>query len=91
MEFRAIFSASAESTCLLSRLPSWMVPVRSQLIILPPLIRVAENFVGLVDFLELAFCAAFVFGDVGVIFAGEVTKGFFDLRVTCVLATPRTS
>jgi hypothetical protein len=67
MEFRSIFVTSTKSTLRWCWLPSRVVPVYSQLIILSPFLRVAEDFVGLVDFLELFFGRSFVFGFVRVI------------------------
>ena len=85
MEFRTLFGAAAESTLRLRCLPFRMVPIRSQLIVLSPLLRVAENFVGLVDFLELFFGNGLVFGNVGVIVVGEFAEcllDFFVARIT---------
>ena len=53
MEFRSLFVTATESGLRRRRLPFRMVPVGSQLIVLAPFLRVAEDFVGLVDFLEL--------------------------------------
>jgi hypothetical protein len=47
-----------------------MGPVGSQLIVLAPFLRLAEDFVGLVDFIELFFARGFIFGNVRVILAG---------------------
>ena len=78
MEFRSIFVTSTESALRRCRLPFRMVPVCSQLIILSPFLRVAEDFVGLVDFLELCFGRRFVFGNVRVILAGELAECLLD-------------
>jgi len=85
MKFSAIIRTSSKSACLLFRLMVGTVPVFSQLVILPPLIRVAENLVGLVDFLESAFGTRFVFGDIGVIFACQFPKCLLDFSVARVL------
>ena len=72
MEFGPLFGPTSESTgatTLLRGLPFRMVPVRAQFIVLPPFLRVAEDFVGLVDFLESTLRAGPVFGNVRVIFA----------------------
>ena len=87
MEFRTPFRSTTTSaiTALRRRgLSFWMVPVRAQLIVLPPFLRVAEDFVGLVDFFELLLGSGFVPGDVGVVLAGQLAERFLDLRVARV-------
>src|SRR2546430_5756866 len=58
-----------------------LFPVGSQLVIFLPLLRVAEDFVGLVDFLELFFGGLFVFGDVGMVLSREFAEGLANLLV----------
>src|SRR5438046_1954905 len=58
-----------------------LFPVGSQLVIFLPLFRVAEDFVGLVDFLEPFFGGLFVFGDVGMVLPREFAEGLADLLV----------
>ena len=88
MKLRGPLEAAAESTPLLRCLPVRTVPVRSQLIVLPPLVRVAEDFVGLVYFPELAFSRCLVFGDVGVVLACERPERLLDLRLSRVSSHP---
>ena len=78
MEFRTIFGTSAESTLRLRGLAFRMLPVRSQFIILPPFLRIAENFVCLVECLEFFLGTLFVFGDIGMMFARELAEGLLD-------------
>ena len=80
MEFGTFIRAAAESVRPLSRLPFGMVPIRAELVILPPLVRIAENFVGFVDFLELVFRPRLIFGDIGVILARQGPESILDFR-----------
>jgi hypothetical protein len=66
-------------------LPFGVVPVLAQFIELAPLFRIAQDFVGLVDFLESDFGAGLVLGDIGVIFAGQAPIGLPYLSVARVL------
>src|SRR5438046_5431586 len=58
-----------------------LFPIRAEFVILLPLFRVAEDFVGLVDFLELLFGGLFVFGDVGMVLPREFAEGLANLLV----------
>src|ERR1019366_3462939 len=53
-------------------------PVCAQLVVFVALGRIAQDFVGFVDFLELFLGFLFVFGDVGMEFAGEFAECFLD-------------
>src|SRR5438270_891060 len=57
-------------------------PIGPQLIIFLALGRIAQHFIGLVDFFKFFLGLFFVFGDVGMIFAGELAEGLFDVRTT---------
>src|SRR5665213_7784 len=52
-------------------------PVRAQLVVFPALVRVGEDFVGLVDLLEFFLGLFFVLRHVGMKFARELAEGFF--------------
>jgi hypothetical protein len=54
-------------------------PVRAEFVVFFALVRVGENFVGLVDLLEFFLGLFFVLGDVGMKFPRELAEGFFDL------------
>ena len=58
-----------------------VAPMGAQLIVFLAFRGIAEDFVGFVDLLELVFGAAFVFGDVGMVFAGELAKGLADFVI----------
>lgn len=70
---------SAEATGRLSIAGWWCatLPVRAELVILTPLLRVAQDFIGLIDFLELFFRHFFVLGRIGVELSRELAKGGF--------------
>jgi hypothetical protein len=55
-----------------------MIPIRSQFVILFPFLRVAEDFIGLVEFLEFFLGGLFVLSDIGMMLAGELAKCLFD-------------
>ncbi len=84
MEFRTVFRTCGVSALRLCRLAFRMIPVCAQLIILSAFFRVAENFVGLVDFLEFLLGSGFVLGDIGVILTGECAERLLDFRVARV-------
>jgi hypothetical protein len=84
MEFRTVFRTSSVSTLRLGWLPFRVIPVCAQFIILSPLLWVAEDFVGLVDFLEFFFGSGLVLGDIGMISAGECAECLLDFRVARV-------
>ena len=54
-------------------------PVRAQFVVFFALVRVAEDFVGLVDLLEFFLGLLFVLGDIGMKFTRQLAKSFFDL------------
>lgn len=56
-------------------------PMGAQLIVFLPFGGIAEDFVGFVDLFEFLFGAAFVFGDVRMVFAGEFAKGLADFVI----------
>src|SRR5712692_6075839 len=58
-----------------------LVPIGAELIVFRPLLRIAQDFVGFVDLLELFLGGFFIFCDVGVIFARQLAKGAADLIV----------
>src|SRR6267378_1826388 len=56
---------------------SAMFPIRAKFIVAFAFLGIAENFVGFVDFFELRFGRFLIFGDVGMILAGEFAEGLF--------------
>src|SRR6266566_47256 len=58
-----------------------LFPVGAQGVVFFPFVGVAENFVRLVDFLELFLGRLFVLGDVGMVLAREFAEGPADLLV----------
>ena len=48
--------------------------------ILAPFVRITEDFVGLVDFPNLAFSLGFVFRNIGMKFAGQLAERLLDFR-----------
>jgi len=80
--------AGAEPATTLKRFPAGRrtelgarLPVRAQLIVFFPLGGIAQDFVGLVDLLEFFLRAFLVFGDVGMVFAGELAERLFDVGI----------
>ena len=55
------------------------LPIGPKLVVLLPLLGVAEHLVGLVDFLEFLLCALVVGVHVGVVLAGQLAVGLLDL------------
>src|SRR5262249_7063339 len=53
-------------------------PVGAQLVVLPPLLRIAEHLVGLVDLFEPALGRLVAGVHVGVVFAGELAVGLLQ-------------
>ena len=60
------------------------LPVGAELVVFLALAGVAEDFVGLVDFLELGLGVFLVFGDVGVELAGELAESLLDVGLAGV-------
>src|SRR4029453_17136885 len=58
-------------------------PVRAELIVLFPLLRVAQNFVRLVDVLELGFRRLVVRVDVRMVLARDLSDRLLDFLVRC--------
>lgn len=56
-----------------------MLPVGTILVVFSALLRIAQDFIGLVDFLELLLGSLLVLGQVGVMLSGEFPKGAFDV------------
>ena len=63
------------------RLALGMIPIGAELIVLAALDRIAEDFIGFVEFLELFLGGGFILGDVGMIFARQFTECFLDFLV----------
>src|SRR6202035_331687 len=59
-------------------------PSRTKLVIFPTILRIAQDFVRFVNFLEFFFRSFLVFGHVRVVSAGQFAKGFFDLLIAGV-------
>ena len=78
MKFRTFLRAAAASTSLGRGPPFRMVPVRAQLVIFSPFLRVAQDFVGLIKFLELFFRTFLILGDIGVMLACELAECLLD-------------
>jgi len=74
MELRSVCVTSTESALRRRLLPFRMVPVCPQLIVFSSFLRVAEDFVGLVDFFEVRLARDLVFGNVRVVLAGELAE-----------------
>ena len=51
----------------------------TEAIVVRALLRIREHFVGFVDFLEVIFRGGFIFRDVGMIFARELTVALLDI------------
>lgn len=58
-----------------------LIPIRSELIVLLPFLRIAQDLVGLVDLLKLFFRGFLVFRDVGMMLARQLSKRLLDLVV----------
>ena len=56
-----------------------VVPVGSELVVFFPLLRVAQDLVGLIDFLELLLGGFFVLGDVRMVLAGHFAERLLDV------------
>src|SRR5580704_13863743 len=80
MKLGTVLETAVESALRLRR-AFGMVPILAQFVVLAPFDRVAQDFVGFVDLLELFLGGGFVLGDVGMIFAGERAEGLFDFGV----------
>ena len=78
MEFRTVLWPAGWATLPLVSLLSRLIPFGAQLIILTTFIGVAENLVGLVEFLELFPGALLIFGHIGMISAGELAIRLLD-------------
>ena len=65
--------------------PSWrrfkarrtLLPVCTESVVFLAFLRIAENFIRFVDFLEFFLRHLFVLGNVRMVLAGEFAKGFF--------------
>src|SRR5688572_26693646 len=81
-------AVAAEAPTRLLWAPSWrrlkssrLVPVRTQLIIFFALLRIAQDFVSLVELLEFLLRRPFVLIDVGMVFARQLAKRLFNFVV----------
>ena len=63
--------------------PAWLIPIRTELIVFFPLLRIAQNFVCLVDLFELFLGRRFVFRDIRMMFPRQLAKGGANLIVAC--------
>lgn len=63
----------------------------AELVVLGPLLLVGQHFVGLIDLLELGLGILVTGVQVGVVFFGQLTVGFFQFVVRDPFGTPRTS
>ena len=82
MEGRTISLLAGKSAALLSCLPIGTVPILSQFIVLAAFVRIAEDFVGLIDFAELGVGLGFIFRHIGVKLPGQLAEGLLDFRAT---------
>src|SRR5262249_12298542 len=57
------------------------IPIGTEFVVFLTFGGVAQNFVGFVDFFEFFLGLLFVFGNVGMIFASQLAKGFLDIGV----------
>jgi hypothetical protein len=64
------------------------LPVRSQLVVFPALVGVADHLVGFVDFLEFRLCGLVAGIHVGVVFARKLPEGLLHLFFEAVLEMP---
>src|SRR6185369_4107473 len=64
-------------------------PVRAELVVFLPLGGITEHLVRLVDFLELRLGGLIAGVDVGMMLAGELAEGLFDLFVRRRFADPK--
>ena len=91
LEFHATAITSgvaAESTARLLPAPSRrrlkparLVPIRSQLVVFPALLGVAQDLIRFVELLEFFFRDRLVLVDVGMVFARQFAERLFDLVV----------
>ena len=88
VEFKFLRTGVAAAKCLAApevfrarRRPEFRagLPVRAEFVVFFALVRVGQDFVSLVDFLEFFLGLFFVLGDVGMIEAREFAEGFFYL------------
>src|SRR5687767_4961361 len=57
------------------------VPILTEVVVLFTLGRVTQNFIGLVDLFKFFFGDCFILRYVGVIFAGQFSKGFANIVI----------
>ena len=55
-----------------------LLPVRPEFVVFFAFVRVAEDFVGLVDLFEFFLGRLFVLGQIGMVLPREFAEGFFD-------------
>src|SRR5258708_1747811 len=63
--------------------PGAVFPIRPQFIVTLAFLRVAEYFVGFVDFLELRFRDLLVFGYIRMVLPGEPAESLLDVILAC--------
>src|SRR5213594_3719776 len=56
-----------------------LIPIRAKLIVFLSLLRIAQDFVGFVDFLKLFFGGLFVLRDIGMMFSRQLAKSGANL------------
>ena len=56
-----------------------LLPIRSQFVVLFAFVRIAQDFVGFVDFLEFFLRGLLVLGHVGMVLAGQFAEGFANV------------
>ena len=59
-----------------------LIPIRAKLVVFLPFLRVAQDFVSLVDLLKFLFRRLFILGHIRVIFARELPESAANLFVT---------
>src|SRR5205085_10304825 len=93
-EFHATVAGSItlESSPSSPPVPAWrrlkstrLIPIRAQLVVLLPLLRIAQDFLCLVDLLEFLLGGRFVLRHIRMIFAREFPEGAPDLVVARTL------
>src|SRR4029077_2592062 len=76
-------TAALPATPLRRRLkPAGLIPILAQLIVFPPLFRIAQDFVGFVNLFKFFLRLFLILRDIRMIFTREFSKGAFDFLLT---------
>ena len=81
-----LFAVRCPPPTLRARRParSRLIPIRTQFVVFPALLWIAQHFVRFVDLLELRFRPFLVFRHIRVILARQLPKRLLDVIVTGV-------